>query len=86
MEIEKWENTGREFVRHFVFKNQTELAEFVCIVAKYSDGVNHHADMEVTECRKLALRITTHDSDGITQKDFDWILGLEKILGTKNYK
>lgn len=72
MEVENWENTGNALVRKFVFENQTELAEFVLEVARYSDEVNHHADMEVSEWRKLRLSITTHDDNGLTQKDFDW--------------
>lgn len=72
MEVENWENKGSELVREFVFENQTELAEFVLRVARYSDEVNHHADMEVSEFRNLRLSITTHDENGLTESDFKW--------------
>lgn len=79
MEIENWENTGKELVRKFVFENQTELAEFVLKIARYSDEVNHHADMEISECRKLRLSISTHDENGLTEKDFSWAKELANI-------
>lgn len=80
-QIEDWTNTGSSLVREFVFKNQTELAEFVLLAAKYSDELNHHADMQISECRKLQLSITTHDENGLTERDFDWAIGVNKIVG-----
>jgi pterin-4a-carbinolamine dehydratase len=80
MEIENWINTGKELVREFVFENQTELAEFVLMVAHYSDVVAHHADMQVSQCRKLRLRISTHDQNALTEKDFSWAKAInEKV-------
>ena len=81
MELENWENTGKELTREFTFKNQTQLAEFILKVARYSDEVNHHADMEISECRKLRLSIRTHDKGELTQRDFDWAKGLNERIG-----
>ncbi len=78
MEIENWTNTGKELVRDFVFENQTELAEFVLMVARYSDEVGHHADMKISEYRKLRLRISTHDQNKLTDRDFDWTEAINK--------
>ncbi|MDG1332870.1 MAG: 4a-hydroxytetrahydrobiopterin dehydratase [Crocinitomicaceae bacterium] len=81
MEIDNWKNTGEALVREFVFKDQTELGEFVLQVAKYSDAVNHHADMRISEWRKLELSITTHDDGNqLTQKDFDWAKGVNELI------
>ena len=80
MEIENWNNTGSALSRSFVFGNQTELAEFVLMVAKYSDEVNHHANMRITECRKLELSISTHDKNQLTELDFDWAKGLNELM------
>lgn len=81
MEIENWKNNGSALVRELVFKNQTELAEFVLRVAKYSDEVNHHADMHISEWRKLQLSITTHDDGNqLTQKDLDWAKGVNDLM------
>lgn len=81
MEIENWENTGNELVRELLFENQTELATCLLAIAKYSDEVNHHADMEITQCRKLRLSITTHDAGSLTDKDLAWAKGINELLG-----
>ena len=80
MEIENWRIEEDALVREFIFDNQTALAEFVLRVAKYSDEVNHHADMQISECRKLQLSITTHDENGLTPLDFDWAKGLNERI------
>lgn len=84
MEIENWKNTGKELVRGWVFENQTELAEFVLEIAHYSDEMNHHADMEIKECRKLRVCITTHDENGLTELDYKWALGLNEHIKKKS--
>lgn len=80
MEIENWENTGKELVREWVFEDQTGLAEFVLEIAHYSDELNHHADMEISQCRKLRVCITTHDENGLTELDYKWAVGLNEYI------
>lgn len=80
MEVENWKNTGKELLRDFTFGSQTELAEFVLLVARFSDEMNHHADMRVSECRKLRLSITTHDENGLTDLDYRWAKELNKSV------
>lgn len=80
MEIENWENTGSELIREFMFESQTQLAEFVLKVARYSDEVNHHADMEISQCRKLRVCISTHDENELTELDYKWARGLNERI------
>jgi pterin-4a-carbinolamine dehydratase len=67
-------------IRELTFENQSELAEFVLVIARFSDEKDHHADMEISQCRKLRLSITTHDENGLTQKDFDWVNGVNRLI------
>ena len=60
------------------FEDQTELAQFVLELAKHSDTVNHHADLFI-RYNVLKISITTHDSGGLTQKDFDLQKEIERI-------
>lgn len=83
MEIANWENTGNALVRDFIFENQTELAEFLLEIARYSDEINHHADMEISEWRKLRLCISTHDENGLTELDFAWAKEVNKKLNER---
>ena len=80
MEIANWKNTGKELMREFSFENQTELAEFVLSIAHYSDEVNHHADMEISQCRKLKVSISTHDENGLSELDYNWAKGINERI------
>jgi len=58
-----------ELEKQFVFKNQTELAEGVLVLARHSDEIGHHADLEV-HYNRLDVSITTHDAGGLTERDY----------------
>lgn len=60
------------------FEDQTELAQFVLELAKHSDLVHHHADLSI-RYNVLNISITTHDSGGITPKDFELQKEIERI-------
>lgn len=64
----QWQNKDGRLKAEVVFKNQTELAEFVLKAARYSDEVGHHSDMEI-RYNRLFLSLYTHDEDRITEKD-----------------
>ena len=68
------------YQRELTFKNQTELAEFVLHLAKFSDDIDHHADMEIYAYSHLRLRITTHDMGGPTERDLSWIKEADKLI------
>lgn len=86
MEIENWKNTGNQLIREFVFKDQSELANFIVMIANYSDEVNHHADMQIRECRKLRVQISTHDKNQLTELDFHWAQGLNERIRDREEK
>jgi 4a-hydroxytetrahydrobiopterin dehydratase len=67
-------------VRELAFENQTELADFVLRIARYSDEVEHHADMDIREYRKLRLSITTHDRNALTERDIEWAKSVNEII------
>ncbi|MCH2223618.1 MAG: 4a-hydroxytetrahydrobiopterin dehydratase [Crocinitomicaceae bacterium] len=74
-----WEEIDGAMQRSYSFKTQTDLAEFVLKVAKASDELDHHANMIVSDCNKLLLEITTHDSNCLTEKDSNWISRIDLL-------
>lgn len=80
MELENWKHLGNALLREFEFKNQTELAEFILKIARYSDELDHHSDMEISQCRKLRISISTHDANGLTDLDYSWAKGLNDLI------
>lgn len=65
-----WENKGTLLYKEIEFRNQAELAECLLTIAKHSDQVNHHADMEI-RYNRLCISITTHETGNLTEKDFE---------------
>lgn len=77
----KWKEYANYLEKQIEFNSQEELAEYILAIAKQSDKVEHHCDMEVSKAFKLKLRLTTHDKqNAITKKDWDlaeWIDNLD---------
>ena len=64
-----WKKNDENLEKQFVFKNQTELAEAVLVLARHSDEIGHHADLQI-HYNRLDVSITTHDAGGLTEKDY----------------
>ena len=65
-----WLEQNNKLTRTFSFKKQTKLAEFVLNIAKIADKMNHHPDYEIRKCSELHISLSTHDKNGITEKDY----------------
>ena len=68
--IPAWQLNGEEIVRLFQFKNFVESMRFVNKVAELAEVAQHHPDIQIN-WNKVTLSLTTHDSGGLTQNDFD---------------
>ena len=65
-----WERVeGRDAIRKtFVFKSFIEASGFMTVVGLWAEKMNHHPEMH-NIYNKVTLELTTHDSDGLTEKD-----------------
>ena len=75
-----WQLKNKAYERTITFKTQTDLAECVMRIALLSDALDHHADMTVSNCSTLALRISSHDVGGITERDEKWIKQVDALI------
>ena len=55
--------------KEFTFKSYMKNIAFVNAIAWIANKENHHPDLEVS-FNKCLVRITTHDENGISEKDF----------------
>ena len=55
--------------KDFHFKSYLKNIAFVNAIAWIANKDNHHPDLEVS-FNRCTVRITTHDEDGISEKDF----------------
>jgi len=68
-EIKDWEFKNNGLDKAFKFKNFTEAIAFLVQVAFIAEKQNHHPEIW-NVYNKVTLRLTTHDEDGVTDKDF----------------
>lgn len=66
----EWSELGDTIQRTYQFRNFVESMAFVDAVAGVAESDQHHPDMLI-RYNKVTLTLSTHDSGGITQKDFD---------------
>lgn len=65
-----WLIENNKLVKEFKFETQTELAEFIKVIALYADEIGHHPDFSVFKCSQIKFEISTHDKNEITDLDY----------------
>lgn len=65
----KWRLEGKEIVRTFTLAGFPAAMEFVNRVATQAEKVDHHPDILI-QYNKVTLRLSTHDADGLSPRDF----------------
>ena len=73
----KFDDNGIE--KEFQFKNFVKAFEFMTQVSVVAEDLKHHPEW-TNVYNKVQIRLTTHDSGGVTYKDFDLALAMEQIL------
>ena len=68
--VPQWKQTGDVISRTFQFKDFPAAMKFANAVAELAEAAWHHPDMDI-RWNKVTLALTTHDTGGLTQKDFD---------------
>lgn len=64
-----WKRTGARLTRTFVHKDFVAALRFVNAVGRAAEKANHHPDIDI-RWNKVVLALSTHDSGGLTSKDF----------------
>lgn len=65
-----WSQVNDAIQRTYQFKDFMASMAFVNKVAGLAEKANHHPDILI-RWNKVTLTLSTHDSGGITQKDFE---------------
>ena len=67
--VPDWAKQRNTITRTFQFKDFPTAIKFVNAVAKLAEKAWHHPDIDI-RWNKVTLTLTTHDADGLTEKDF----------------
>jgi 4a-hydroxytetrahydrobiopterin dehydratase len=67
--LDSWEFRGKDIRKQYRFGGFKEAMAFVNRVAALAEEVDHHPDFLV-EYDRVTLTLTSHDSGGLTERDF----------------
>jgi 4a-hydroxytetrahydrobiopterin dehydratase len=62
-----------------VFKNFVEAWGFMSSVALLAESMDHHPNWD-NVYNQVTIRLSTHDSDGLTEKDFQLAGAIDSVL------
>lgn len=65
--------------KQFEFKNFNQALAFIVQVGLLAEQRNHHPEL-FNVYNKVTIRLTTHDANGVTNKDFELAQAIEKLL------
>jgi 4a-hydroxytetrahydrobiopterin dehydratase len=63
-----WRHDRDALIREFEFTSFAEAMDFVNRVAHIAERHDHHPDIDI-RYRRVTLRLTTHDTGGLTFRD-----------------
>ena len=72
------EDGGKALVRSFAFKDFSEAFGFLTRIALHAEKVDHHPEI-ANVWNKVDLRLTSHDSGGITERDLELAKAINRI-------
>jgi len=74
-----WEISEESLFRIFVFKNFVEAFDFMTSVSLIAENMNHHPDWS-NVYNKVEVRLSTHDSGGVTPLDVNLALSMDSLF------
>ena len=78
--IPLWQMTqdGKAIRREFKFRNFSEAFAFMTRCALIAEKMNHHPDW-FNSWNKVEITLTTHDKDGLTDRDVTLAQAIDKL-------
>lgn len=76
--LSSWKLESDQLVREFKFEDFIEAFGFMTKVALVAQQTNHHPEW-YNVYNKVKICLTTHDAGGITEKDVELALEIDKL-------
>ncbi|KIA87484.1 4a-hydroxytetrahydrobiopterin dehydratase [Flavobacterium sp. AED] len=77
-ELKDWQFINNGIEKKFSFLNFTQALGFIVQVGVMAEKRNHHPEL-FNVYNKVTIRLTTHDANGVTDKDVDLAKAIEQI-------
>ena len=79
----KWTETESKLMKTIKCQDFNHALALLNKIAVLAESMNHHPDLKIYSYRFLSIEIFTHDTNSITQKDYDLSIQIDEILNTK---
>jgi 4a-hydroxytetrahydrobiopterin dehydratase len=77
-QVPGWSVKGAKLHREYAFEDFTHAFAFMAGAATVIEKLNHHPEW-FNVWNKVRVDLVTHDSNGITQRDFDLAQAMERL-------
>jgi 4a-hydroxytetrahydrobiopterin dehydratase len=80
-QLDQWTLAAHETHIHkeWVFESFQTAVRFFVKVAELAEDANHHPEF-ISTYTKALIRLTTHDANGLTTKDFDLAVQIDRLI------
>lgn len=78
-DLKDWSFVNDGIEKKFAFKNFNEALGFIVRIGLLAEKQNHHPEL-FNVYNKVNIRLSTHDANGLTDKDFDLAKAIEKLF------
>jgi 4a-hydroxytetrahydrobiopterin dehydratase len=78
-ELAGWSRSGGAIVRTIRFPDFMAGIGFVNRVARLAEAADHHPDIDI-RYRTIRLELTTHDENGLTERDFALARRIDQVV------
>ena len=75
------EKDGKALSRRFEFKDFSAAFAFLTRVAMHAEKVDHHPEF-TNVWNRVDFRLTSHDADGVTQRDLKLAEAINRLADT----
>jgi 4a-hydroxytetrahydrobiopterin dehydratase len=77
--LPEWRIEEGLLTRSFLFKDFVAALAFVNQVGERAEEATHHPDIDI-RYNRVRLALVTHDAGGLTAKDFDLAVVVDKLI------
>lgn len=74
-----WDFNNNGIEKKYQFENFTQALGFIVQIGILAEKANHHPEL-FNVYNKVNIRLTTHDANGLTDKDFDLASAIDKLV------
>jgi 4a-hydroxytetrahydrobiopterin dehydratase len=83
LQLTDWTLEENTIARDFKFKTFVNAFSFMTAIALTAEKMNHHPDWS-NSYNKVSITLTTHEANGVTQRDFDLANTIDRLW--RNYQ